>query len=125
MRSVIRLAVWAFPDGRPPAGAAGIDSVWLIAGAGVISYFGMRVQPMPDRPRVAVVAGANPGIGWAIIKGLRQRLESATSSTRAKPTLREAVRAQWAGYTLQEVPWTVSCSRMRALIPGLRAFARR
>jgi NAD(P)-dependent dehydrogenase (short-subunit alcohol dehydrogenase family) len=32
---------------------------------------------MPDRPRVAVVTGANLGIGWAIIKGLRQRLESA------------------------------------------------
>jgi hypothetical protein len=35
MRSMIMLAVWAFPDGRLPAGAAGIDSAWLIAGAGV------------------------------------------------------------------------------------------
>ena len=31
---------------------------------------------MPGWPRVAVT-GANQGIGWTIIKGLRQRLESA------------------------------------------------
>jgi NAD(P)-dependent dehydrogenase (short-subunit alcohol dehydrogenase family) len=53
---------------------------------------------MPDRRRVAVVTGANQGIGWAIVKGLRQRLESAgiVCSHQAAPF------AQRCGYTLQE-----------------------
>ncbi len=65
------------------------------------------------------------------LRGSRDRPDGQHDSFR----LDAAVRPDWTGYTFdagrpptrsdEEVPWTVSCLRMRALILRLRGFARR
>lgn len=61
---------------------------------------------MPERPRVGVVTGANQGIGRAIVKSLRQRLDSADTVylTGRNATRVEAAAAELAAEGLPVVP---------------------
>lgn len=61
---------------------------------------------MPDRPHVGVVTGANQGIGRAIVKSLRQRLDSADTVylTGRNAAHVEAAAAELAAEGLPVVP---------------------